>query len=937
MHPQLLAQSFNSHNNNNNNNEVIANQVNNLKLSTDHLIEHSPQTNDSSGFISHRSMSNYNNRMSAALFWSGQQTNQLLDENSTINPNSNNNNNNPNEFGVNSTPLDMNPIESSVLNSVNAVSAAAASSWYGVAAAAAAANDPRLNNEYNEYVSRLMGVTSAAMISGYPGNFSPTGFNRNYNLSHITNTTTNSNNDNNNNNNMHHISSGSNEFLNSNFSTRTRNNCPRSSSSSSATTAVVEGVPVSLPIGTEPYNTINATTITTTSNNRFTRGRCSNNVSCNSPINTIQSNRRIDTLDYHNSPMNTFHMNNTVATTTTNNNSSNNDSSNMSSNNHAAMLAYEKHQKAVAVAAAAAAAVAVNTGGGNLHSQSNQYPWNSHPFNSTLNSQSYHSHHSHPHHPYHLQQIQSQTGCVGNNMTGVTVGSGTSGVSVAAAAAAAAAMHSLHNVAVGHTGHSVGIHTATSNFRGLSQRRKRRVLFTQAQVYELERRFKQQKYLSAPEREHLSQLINLTPTQVKIWFQNHRYKCKRAQKDKETSSISDHQSTPNTMDLRNDTVNTNHLSMSSTIVVNRRTTNDLLDNRLILPSSMNITNSINHRKLDPNSSDHHSINSDISNCSESSSIDEYQHENHSHIMHTLIDNTKITLNSPDPRIKSQICNRNSNDFNCDRSQLHLIKNPVSMSQQQNQLHHSPPPPQHHHHQSINDTPFDFFGYNDLLLNSNNYALKQSGRSMFNYSTNQLPFSTSIPISCCNIELPYENERNDNISPRSKLCELANSTGNQHQMISGNYMNNPFTSYPFVPNANYYTNYNTSPSYLQNFLTGTDRTTTTTTTTATVMSNTTNIDVSSTSPNIENNTGNNENWIKLNLNNLNKSLNLTITTTIPSKVTSSSSAAAATGCLTPCQLVAAASFFNSRSDFNETSSLLFQSTRSTTPNKIKIHL
>ena len=52
-------------------------------------------------------------------------------------------------------------------------------------------------------------------------------------------------------------------------------------------------------------------------------------------------------------------------------------------------------------------------------------------------------------------------------------------------------------------------------------------------MYELERRFKQQKYLSAPEREHLSSMINLTPTQVKIWFQNHRYKCKRQQKDKE--------------------------------------------------------------------------------------------------------------------------------------------------------------------------------------------------------------------------------------------------------------------------------------------------------------------------------------------------------------------------------------------------------------------
>ena len=51
-------------------------------------------------------------------------------------------------------------------------------------------------------------------------------------------------------------------------------------------------------------------------------------------------------------------------------------------------------------------------------------------------------------------------------------------------------------------------------------------------MYELERRFKQQKYLSAPEREHLASLIHLTPTQVKIWFQNHRYKCKRQAKER---------------------------------------------------------------------------------------------------------------------------------------------------------------------------------------------------------------------------------------------------------------------------------------------------------------------------------------------------------------------------------------------------------------------
>ncbi|XP_055683034.1 muscle-specific homeobox protein tinman [Lutzomyia longipalpis] len=58
-------------------------------------------------------------------------------------------------------------------------------------------------------------------------------------------------------------------------------------------------------------------------------------------------------------------------------------------------------------------------------------------------------------------------------------------------------------------------------------KRKPRVLFSQSQVLELERRFRLQRYLSAPEREVLAQTLSLTPTQVKIWFQNRRYKCKR--------------------------------------------------------------------------------------------------------------------------------------------------------------------------------------------------------------------------------------------------------------------------------------------------------------------------------------------------------------------------------------------------------------------------
>lgn len=46
------------------------------------------------------------------------------------------------------------------------------------------------------------------------------------------------------------------------------------------------------------------------------------------------------------------------------------------------------------------------------------------------------------------------------------------------------------------------------------------VLFSKAQTYELERRFRQQKYLSAPEREHLAGIIRLTPTQVGLRSSN---------------------------------------------------------------------------------------------------------------------------------------------------------------------------------------------------------------------------------------------------------------------------------------------------------------------------------------------------------------------------------------------------------------------------------
>ncbi|XP_054456584.1 NK3 homeobox 3 [Anoplopoma fimbria] len=79
-----------------------------------------------------------------------------------------------------------------------------------------------------------------------------------------------------------------------------------------------------------------------------------------------------------------------------------------------------------------------------------------------------------------------------------------------------------------HSGETVSCSSDEQQCRPGVKKRSR-AAFSHAQVYELERRFNTQRYLSGPERAELAEALKLTETQVKIWFQNRRYKTKRRQ------------------------------------------------------------------------------------------------------------------------------------------------------------------------------------------------------------------------------------------------------------------------------------------------------------------------------------------------------------------------------------------------------------------------
>lgn len=66
--------------------------------------------------------------------------------------------------------------------------------------------------------------------------------------------------------------------------------------------------------------------------------------------------------------------------------------------------------------------------------------------------------------------------------------------------------------------------------------KKGRATFSGTQIDELEKAFSATQYLTTAERSRLAERLNLSESQVKIWFQNRRTKCRRTSWKKPTPS-----------------------------------------------------------------------------------------------------------------------------------------------------------------------------------------------------------------------------------------------------------------------------------------------------------------------------------------------------------------------------------------------------------------
>lgn len=109
---------------------------------------------------------------------------------------------------------------------------------------------------------------------------------------------------------------------------------------------------------------------------------------------------------------------------------------------------------------------------------------------------------------------------------------------------------------------------------GVGRRKKARTTFTGRQIFELEKLFEVKKYLSSGERADMAKLLNVTETQVKIWFQNRRTKWKK--KDNVTNAEVAEMKQQNKPEEKKETPPEDPLALD----MSRKTCNKLLSEKL---------------------------------------------------------------------------------------------------------------------------------------------------------------------------------------------------------------------------------------------------------------------------------------------------------------------------------------------------------------------
>ncbi|XP_046385916.1 trithorax group protein osa-like [Ischnura elegans] len=118
---------------------------------------------------------------------------------------------------------------------------------------------------------------------------------------------------------------------------------------------------------------------------------------------------------------------------------------------------------------------------------------------------------------------KSDPGGGGTGAAAATATAAGGGAASGGAAASAAASSATSTAGSGGEGGDGG----NSSDGEQKKKKKARTTFTGRQIFELEKQFEVKKYLSSSERAEMAKLLNVTETQVKIWFQNRRTKWKK--------------------------------------------------------------------------------------------------------------------------------------------------------------------------------------------------------------------------------------------------------------------------------------------------------------------------------------------------------------------------------------------------------------------------